>query len=47
MNAPVQTSLVSRMLMIARSPGAYRHFLTYSPISHPVTEEMSPLRWPP
>jgi hypothetical protein len=45
-NDPVRTSPGFRA-SIARSPGAYRPFSMYSPISHSVNEETSPLRWPP
>jgi hypothetical protein len=43
MNDPVQTYPASRTSM-ARSPSAYKLFSTYSPTSHSVNEETSPLR---
>jgi len=45
MNNPVLTFPVFRALM-ARSPGAYRHFSMQSPISPSFNEETSPPRWP-
>jgi hypothetical protein len=43
---PVWTSPGFRAA-IAHSPSADRPFSMYSPISHSVNEETSPLRWPP